>query len=144
MIRGSKSILNIIPSDCRFHLLFEASLHRGVQRQNHAVPLPGGHVIFVGEGHIHLIIALGGDDLALFRLQKAVVGRLHTLRAGIGGVGKANHLAGKASEGVITLGGRFQMDTGDLIVVLLLLLMSVDDKEDKNMLLLTLALYFLL
>ena len=36
------------------------------------------------------------------------------------------------------------MDTGDLIVVLLLLLMSVDDKEDKNMLLLTLALYFLL
>lgn len=36
------------------------------------------------------------------------------------------------------------LDTGDLIVVLLLLLMSVDDKEDKNMLLLTLALYFLL
>ena len=36
------------------------------------------------------------------------------------------------------------MDTGDLIVALLLLLMSVDDKEDKNMLLLTLALYFLL
>ena len=36
------SVLHIVPSNRRLHLLFQALLHRSVQGQNHGISLPGG------------------------------------------------------------------------------------------------------
>ena len=59
-----RAVLDIVAGDGGGKLFFQARLHRGVQRQDHAVSLPGGNVVFIGKGHIHFVIALGGDDSA--------------------------------------------------------------------------------
>ena len=111
------TVLYIVAGNRRLHLLFQALLYRSVQGQDYGISLPGGKIVFVGIGHIHFVVALGGDHPAGFPGQKAVVGRLHPLAAVVGGVGEADDLGGQAFVGVHPLRGRFQVDARNVLPV---------------------------
>ena len=110
-------ILHIITGDGCLHLVFQAGLHRGVQRQDQTVPFLGRYIFFIRKGHIHFVIALGGDNFPGGTFQKTVIGRLHPFRAGVGGIGKTNDLGRQAAIGVVPLGVGLQMDTGDTVFI---------------------------
>ena len=111
------TVLHIVAVYGCLHLLFQTGLHRNIQGQHHAAGIIGNDKVFIGKGHIHLVIALGGDHFAGACLQKAVVGCLDPLASGIGCVGKADHLTGKGFVRIIPLGLRFQVDALDLIFI---------------------------
>ena len=75
------TVLHIVAGDGRFHLLFQTGLHRRIQRQDQAVPLIACNVLFIRKGHIHLVVALGGNNLSGFPFQKAVIRRFYALGA---------------------------------------------------------------
>ncbi len=97
-------------------ILFQIILHRGVQGQNHAVALCGFVVFFIGIGHLGLIVALGGNDLARRAFQIAVIECFNALRAGVAGVGKANDLTGQGAVGIVPLGVWLQMNAFNVIL----------------------------
>ena len=109
--------MHVVTCDGGFHLLFQASLHRGIQGENHAVALAGSDVIFIGKGHIHFIIALGGNHLAGAAGQICIISSLHPFGAIVGSVGKADDLGCQGAKRVCSLGGRFQMDAGNVLLL---------------------------
>ena len=76
---AESAVLHRIAFDGLLHLVFKARLHGHIQRQNHIISRLRGQVILIGEGHIHLVIALGGDHFPHLPLQIAVIGGLNTL-----------------------------------------------------------------
>ena len=64
-----------------------------------------------------VIISLGGDHLPGCAFQIGIIGGFDALRAGIGGVGKANHLGSQRPVRIIPLGAWFKMDAGNIIAV---------------------------
>ena len=114
--QAESPVLHIIAVNGRRQLLFQTCLHRAVQGEDHIRPLPGGQELFIREGHIHFVIALGGDDSPGAARQVAVVGGFDSLGALVGSVGKADHLSGQGALGVGADGGWFQMDTGDAVL----------------------------
>jgi hypothetical protein len=99
------------------HLLFQASLHGGIDGEYHIASRSGCHKILIRKGHIHLVISLGGDDSAAASLQIAVVGRFDALRTGIGSVCKTDDLGSQRSKRICPLRAWLQMDAGNAILV---------------------------
>ena len=62
------AVLHIVFGNSLLHPFFQASLHGHIQGQHNAVALAGCYVVFIGKGHIHFVIALGGDHAALTAL----------------------------------------------------------------------------
>ena len=85
-------VLHIVTVNGLLHPVFQAGLNGGIQRQDHTVAGSGCDKPFIGERHIHLIVSFGSDDLSGAAFQKTIICRLHTFRAGIGGIGKSDHL----------------------------------------------------
>ena len=110
-------VLNGVPVYGGLELFFKTGLHGGVQRQNDAASRWGVGVIFIGIGHIHFVVALCCNDLSGFAGKKPVIGRLDSLAALPGTVGKANDLAGKAPEGIGPQCRRFQVDAGNALLL---------------------------
>ena len=108
--------MHIIAGNGRLHLLFQAALYRGIQSQNHTVSAPGGNIILVRKGHIHFIVALGGNHPPRASGEEAVVGGLHPLHAIPSGIGKADDLGRQGAHGIHPLGSRLQVDTGDVVL----------------------------
>ena len=96
--------------DCQGQLLFQARLHRCIQSQDHAAPFGTLDIIFIRERHIHLVIAFGGNHFSGAAGKVAVIGRLHSLGAVTGSIGKADDLCRQRSVGVHSPGVWFQMD----------------------------------
>ena len=111
------AVLHLVAIDSILHLLFQASLNCSIQCQYQAAAWLGSDILFIGIGHIHFIIALCGDHFAGNTLKIAIIGRLDPLRAGIGGIGKSDHLGSQRSIRIIALGIGLQMDTGDPIFI---------------------------
>ena len=68
------------------HLIFQRLLNSRVDGGHHIGTHLSLEVALHGEGHIHLVVALGCDNAAGAAFQIAVVGRLHPFGAGIGGI----------------------------------------------------------
>ena len=100
-------VLDIVAVHSGLELFFKAGLHGGIQGQDHAAPRMGGGEVFIGIGHIHFVVALCCNDLSGLAGEEPVIGRLDALAALPGTVGKADDLAGKASEGIGPQSRRF-------------------------------------
>ena len=111
------TVLHIIAVDCCLYLFFQTGLYRSVQGQNHAAAGAGGDKVFVGIGHIHFVVALGGNYFTVASFQEAVICRFHTFGASIGSVGKTDNLAGKTTIRVVSLRIRLNMDAGDVLLI---------------------------
>ena len=105
--------MHIIAVNGRLQLLFKNFLHSAVQGQNHIRPPLSGLETLIRKGHIHFVIALGGNHLAQLPGEIAVIGRFDSLGAIVGGIGKADDLGGQTPSGVDPHGGRFQMNAGN-------------------------------
>ena len=111
------AVLHIVAINGRCHLLFQAGLNCGIHSQHHTAPGPGADIILIGKGHIHFVIALGGDHPAGLAGEITVVGRLHPLTAGAGEVGKADDLGRQGAVGIDTHGIGLQMNAGDAVFI---------------------------
>ena len=114
---AKSAILHIIAGNGCLHFLFQTSLNRCVQRKDHTAASLGFHQLFIGIGHIHFIIALAGDHPSCRALQIGVIGCLYPFAARIGGIGKTDNLRCQRTIGIVALGIRLQMNSGDLIGV---------------------------
>ena len=111
------AVLHVVFINGFLHSFFQHLLHCGIQGQHHIAARNGLDILFIGKGHIHFIIALGGDDLSGGAGKIGVVGRFDPLRAHIGGIGKTKHLRCQSTIGIIALGIGFQVDAGDFLPV---------------------------
>ena len=114
---AKSAVLHIVTGDGMFHLLFQACLHCGIQRQDHTAAVPACDILFIGKGHIHFIVALCGYDFTGATLQKAVVGGFDSLRASVGRICKSDNLSCKAAVGIIPLAAGFQVDAGNILFI---------------------------
>ena len=99
------AVLHIVAGNGSGHLLFQTPLHHRVQCKDHIISGQGSNVIFIGKGHIHFVVALGGNDLAGAAGQEGIIGSFNALAALPCGIGKANHLSRQLGVGVDPPGG---------------------------------------